>query len=249
MNTDMGRAKRPGRDAASRQSPEPENKMPEYDRTQSAIKTSEDEEAQKRITPFQLLNWLMETYGEAWADWEPETLYQTLAQDLGSPPDEAMFNVIMALQILLLRTEAFWADPPIFEDTILGLNGITPNFGGPDDMSPGQLVYGVWVAQELAPMTPTEQVQTYAAARLFEAGLIVAMYPVTWAQPMLDRICQNQGGGDCQVNKDIVWERFKSLANTPLEETGLSDTDPIDRQVARMLVVRDYIELHEGGLA
>jgi hypothetical protein len=169
--------------------------------------------------------------------------------------DTDTFNTLMALQTLLGNPEGFWDDYNIFEDVVLGLNGVTPNFGGPDFVSPGQLAFGVYVAQDLVGGEPSPEVRAYTAIRLHgdprdptnsAPGLIWALPPLDYCQEELDELVNRAGGPPAPDYKKKIQERFRELGDKSLDDVELSPSSWLDLQVAQLLAIRDYIELQEA---
>lgn len=192
-------------------------------------------------------------YGKDWSSWEEETLSQTLKGDIGKAPDDSAMAVLQALQVLIHNPQAYWGDMRAFEAVNLGLNGIQDDFetidafeAGEPKTTPAILGYGVWIARQLTKtLDPSDEVQYYTAAVLFDAGLVAASFPLEWAQEALTDLCTQRGGPFGEVDPKSVLTRFKSLLGTSIEEAGLKASDPIDTQVATLMAIRDYIDAQE----
>jgi hypothetical protein len=207
------------------------------------------------IHPLEIAELMTRKYGKSWTSWGTDTMRQTLQHDLGHDPDIAILNVIHALQVLAENPRGFWGDHDIFENVILGLNGMQAHTGVDDYVSPGQMAFGVTIAKDLIGGQPEDSVKAYTAVRLFGnpndphdsgPGILFAMEPLQYAQGYLDLLNQRHGGA--QIDKAAIRSRLRELHDTPLEEAGLSSADPVDNQVALLLGVRDYVLEQEAGV-
>lgn len=101
---------------------------------------------------------------------EPETLRQIFPE-----LTEEEFNTTMALK-LLKHTRHFWENFYAFEDMVLALNGVVPDFGNLEGCTPEQIWYAVQLAEKIRPeMEYAKEIQLYVKAMSNEAGVFV--YP------------------------------------------------------------------------
>lgn len=228
--------------------------LPPTLRLETNIKHSE-----QLIKPQELADELASSFGPQWVQWEPETLFQTWTQTHGSPPDDELMNKILGLQALLGNPDAFWSDPMIFRDVLLALNGVPPIMDDPagedeDSLSPGQIVYGVFVASQLAPLEqlgvqePSEEVKQYVAVQFAVGGLVSTIIPVRWAQPYLDQIVAQNSKITAGLDSGMVNQRLLSVLNNPEEIEALNENSPLDLQVLGLLNIKQYVEDMEAGI-
>lgn len=85
--------------------------------TKAAIRLAGDSLAEKAFQKFQgkqagvtaplfIYSMLNDKYGREWHDWEPETLWQSMREDLGTDPSEDLRNTVLALQVILNTNQA-----------------------------------------------------------------------------------------------------------------------------------------------
>lgn len=101
---------------------------------------------------------------------EPETIRQVFP---GISEEE--FNETMALK-LLRHTKHFFENFYAFEDMVLALNGIPPNFETVEGCTPEQIFYAVELADKLRPgLEYSKEVQLYIKFMCNDVG--VFLYP------------------------------------------------------------------------
>ena len=101
---------------------------------------------------------------------EPETLRQLFPE-----LSEEEFNKTMALK-LLMHTRHFFENFYAFEDIVLALNGVPPDFTKIDGCTPEQIWYAVSLADKLRPdLEYAKEVQLYIKFMCNDAG--VFLYP------------------------------------------------------------------------
>ena len=226
--------------------------LPPTIRYETNIKTGGE-----RITPSELLEELNQKFGHSWVDWEMSTIYRMWTNLYGAVPEEVLVHKIAGLQTLVMNTSGFWSIPQIFRDVILTFNGKAPLHDQPEDeytLSPGELAYGLDVARQIAPpeaiqmKEPGDAVKQYTAYRLLVHGLIVALYPMEWAQPYLDHMAARNAQLVAGIDKGAVIARFKQVMDLPLMNSGLDDNSPIDQQVIRLMLMHEHVAEMEGGV-
>lgn len=82
---------------------------------------------QDHVHPWMDYTILNYQFGEEWKEWEPETIYQTIEEDLGFKPDDNRKNVAMMLKTLE-KTDKFWNDYRVLGWTSQAWNGEVPSF-------------------------------------------------------------------------------------------------------------------------
>lgn len=87
-------------------------------------------------------------FGNAWLDWEPETLWSAIEEEWGSEPSDGSKAAIMAVRVLLSNDD-FYENIPTFEAVILGLNNSQPAFSRLEVAAPHEIAYGIALAQRI----------------------------------------------------------------------------------------------------
>jgi hypothetical protein len=254
----------PGGGNPARQSP-PQFQAPPAMRLNTAIKTTSEAVPPwggpttvykaatidpQYIHPVDLFKLMGETYGNAWLDWEPETIVQTITNDIGEMPDDEVEINLFAMQALVAASQEFWHNPTVFKNIVLGLNGIDPDFRAPpgdnDGVTPPQIMFAVRVAQELKLLVePGPEVKLYVGLKFLDRGITYLTPQLAWAQADLDRYLASRR---IPANNGAVQQRLSMFAHTPIDEVELSSADPVDTQVAHLLTIRDYVMEREARL-
>ncbi len=146
---------------------------------------------------------------------EPETLRQ-----LHPSLSEEEFNQLMAL-LVLRNTRHFWENFVSFENIVLALNKIVPDFTKVEGCSPEQIWYALDVAKKLYPDREfTEEILAYIRAMFNDAGVFV--YP-----PHLG------------LDNPYYEKALKKSKNGPFP---LSDDTPEDIQAHKLLAISMYLD-------
>lgn len=218
-------------------------------------------EEQSELHPLKLKTILDQNLGPDWVNWEPETIAQTLEEQLGTPPDGETFEMVQAIQVLC-RTHQFWMNWQAFEKIVLALCGISPSQGDKpaqpgepgaqvdfnqiETLSPGQMVFATIQALRFSQMQQPEfgdEVLGFIAIQLQEAGLVWAPPPLDGAQHLLDQLHSDTAAPDPQ----LIEAKFRNMMDVPIEDAQLwPENDPVDNQVLRLMAIRDYVALKEA---
>jgi hypothetical protein len=101
---------------------------------------------------------------------EPDTIRQ-LYPDLS----EEEFNKVMAIKVVK-HTRQFWENFYAFEDIVLALNDLTPDFSLLEGVTPEQIWYAIQLVDQIRPgMEYSKEVQLYIKWNCNEAGVYI--YP------------------------------------------------------------------------
>ena len=122
-------------------------------------------------------------YGQDYLVFEPETLKSELH------PTDAVLDKIQA-GITLKTTSMFWNDIVVFEKVALALNNRSVSFGEYQDISPGEIAWAVVEAGliDKDKNTFSDDIKTYISRKLFDAGYVLAPYPLHGIQAALDEM-------------------------------------------------------------
>lgn len=190
-----------------------------------------------RSHPLRIYDVLNAKYGvDTWVFWEPETLWWAIRRDFG-PVGEVARNKIQALMIAAL-TYTPWGDWDVFENCGLAWNDLVPIFGAYQPMTPSQIAFTVSIMETVHPGPPWDnEVSAYIAMILEENGFAYA--PEEWfpgAQALLDRKSEFAG---FKVDVEKAW---LTLGKKDLSGVEWREDNPVDIHIAKLLVVRSYLE-------
>lgn len=190
----------------------------------------------KRSHPLQLLDVLAMRYKEAWAEWEPDTLWWSIRRDFG-PVGELTRNKIQALT-LAVGTDVPWLDWDVFENCGLAWNDVMPIFGSFQPMTPMQCAFAVHVLRGVRDDEPfAHEVNAYMAAILEEHGWVYA--PEEWfagAQGIIDRKGWLVG---FKVEVEEAWQKVQSVR---AEDIEWHEESPLGIHLLKMMVVQRYLQ-------
>jgi hypothetical protein len=137
---------------------------------------------------------LNERYGDAWHDWEPETLSQTIAMDLEKPPSGGMLDILQAFQVILKTNQAHesWH---VFENVGQALNENHVDFDIVQPLRPDEVAFAVRVIDSLRKEKYDQEVLAYMAACAKHSGMV--FMPVSYfpegCQAFLDGMGNDEG--------------------------------------------------------
>jgi hypothetical protein len=141
---------------------------------------------ERHVLPRTLMEVLSAGLGRGWLEWEHETIRAEIVKTLGVEPIEAVFEKIMALQTLL-KTDLFWDDALIFENTVLAFNGLPFDFDLIKTCQPREIAYGVVAAIDLRDKSDfVPDVAEYVRACHREYGVLVFHPVLASMQPQYD---------------------------------------------------------------
>lgn len=127
---------------------------------------------------------LGEKFGDAWHEWEPETILEEIGREWSVKPSDSVMEKIMALQTFL-TTDLFWEDPSFFENVILAFGD---RYVDPDliqSCTPEELSYGLTVANLVRRKTDfSKDIVGYIQACHRQAGQLLYHDTMTFAQPV-----------------------------------------------------------------
>lgn len=164
-----------------------------------------------------------------WHKWEPETLWQTIAADLGVIPDEGMKNALQAFQVIAGTNFAF-EDWHTFEKVGHALNESPVTFGEVQPLELDAVARTCLILNRVRPGVEYEDdVCAYIAACAKHAGVVFlpeSLFPVK-CQSFLD------GMGNDIVLRDACRRSYPGSADV---ET------PLGLQLARLTEIKNYTE-------
>ena len=114
---------------------------------------------------------MIEMYGADWVSWLPETIRQQLKADYGEIP-ENIIQKIFSIKTML-NSDDFWNDVYVFQNIILALNDVYPDFSSFQEIGPSQLVYGILQSKKIRNFQFDDIIKSYIRNILFDNGLFV----------------------------------------------------------------------------
>lgn len=195
--------------------------------------------------PMALFTQLGARYGDEWLTWDLETIQQTLATDLGREPSTATMNKIAALQLLTAKPAAVYSDWHLFEKIAVAFDGAAPRLALIEDLSPEQMSFAASVMRMTAPdprpvsgWTFAPDMQKYCAARLFDAGLVVAPPELGFCDAELQKLV----GADAEPLRKLSMTMYLS-ALKGREPRDIDQEHPPAEfvQAARLMRIHAYV--------
>ena len=179
---------------------------------------------------------LNQRYKRSWWDWEPETLWKTLAIDLDVEADDDLKNTVQALQ-LILNTNAAHENWHIFEKVGQAFNQNVVDFGTLQPLELNEIAFTHRVLERIRPEQNYEpEVCGYIAAAAKEAG-VVYLYPKLFpetCQPFLDENL----GNNMELKAEV--EKYMQDKDWPYPAKHLKP--PLIIQALRMKEIQEYVD-------
>lgn len=133
-------------------------------------------------------------YGDAWLDWEPETLWTAMEEKWGHAPSEGAKAAIMATRVLL-SSGSFYDDIPTFEAVVLGLNNHQPVFTRLEVAAPHEIAHAIAQEKILRDRPETgfsEEVIHYIQGSMIQYGNFAYPSLMQFAEPSDDKAKRNE---------------------------------------------------------
>ncbi|MCK4821072.1 hypothetical protein KA005_35235, partial [bacterium] len=125
----------------------------------------------EKSPPISVLRAMYKELEHKWVNWEPETIWDEILDEVGVDPPRVNKDKIMALK-LCIKTTVPWEDWHPFTTCVLCFNNIPVDMEIGQDCSPAQLAYGVEILTELQPEhIYRRDVQFMAASILVSNGI------------------------------------------------------------------------------
>lgn len=184
---------------------------------------------------------LMGRYNVEWFDWEPEALWQELQREyrVASISDHVKSKIHAARTVHL--SDWCFTKWEVFCPVIQALNNNIPDFEVMRKPTLAQLFAGAdMMSMVRNDIAFGEEVQQWCAAAVMDAGVTYAPQPIAFCQDAIDQFLKLR-----RIERDLepIREKFKHYAATPAEHVELDADDPVDVQVAHLIVARDYMQL------
>lgn len=123
------------------------------------------------LSPLKIFHLLNDHYGESWHDWEPETIWATLERGEGLHPDDALKNVVMALQITASTDYPFehWH---AFEKVGQAFNMNHVDFFAVQPLELNEISWTIYALKLVKPKAVFDhEIMAYIAAAAHDAGV------------------------------------------------------------------------------
>lgn len=173
---------------------------------------------------------LSDRYGKEWLEWSPGTLRTTIGRDFSTEIHPAVWEKIMAVQVLLL-TDDVWQEWQVFVPVVKALNNQIPNFTMAAECSPGELAWAVTEMAKIREEPYGDEVELFVRAGCLSHGLVLFPAELAFAQGPL---------GPEESRLAALWvEKSKGL-NFPVTESA------DDIQMARLNAIRHYLRAMQG---
>lgn len=176
----------------------------------------------ENISPKQIAEKLISSYGADWSKWLPETLRTQVEGDYGEVP-ESVYNKIFAIKILL-SDDSFWNNIFNFQNIVLSFNGIIPDFKNFQELSPAQIVYGILESRKIREFPFDDIVKDYIKEVFFDHGLFIAPKKLNFMElNMSDGISpENLSNKDEETFEGIQSAKLNAI-ETYLKDRGYGD--------------------------
>ncbi len=195
--------------------------------------------------PLALATCLFERFSPDWLDWNFKTLWAEIRREFRTDKlSDHNRSKIQALRTALI-TDWVWTKWEIFCPIIQAFNNNIPDFAVMRKPEPGQLLVAVDILGQIRDDVEwSDEVQGFCAAALLERGLTYAPDPITFCQDEIVRYLKEH---KIPAVPHTVGERFKALLKVPAAEVELVE-DPVDVQVAKLIIARDYLQMRRSQL-
>lgn len=190
------------------------------------IKKTSAEERPSVLYFYQFLN---NHYNRQWTDWEPETLWATLARD-HKPPSEGLKNVIMALQVVV-KTNFPFEQWHVFEKVGHAFNKNPVSFSIVQPLELNEVAYTLKILKKIRPkMKFDPEVYAYIASIAKNSGVVYlppGLYGGNSSQKFLD-----------EMNNDM---RLKERVRTSWPALPGKEETALNVQLARLNEIKEYV--------
>ncbi|MFW9801044.1 MAG: hypothetical protein ACFFFC_00205 [Candidatus Thorarchaeota archaeon] len=183
---------------------------------------------------------LIDKYKDAWFAWEPETLWREIMADFRTPSiSDHVKSKIQAVRTIHISDWVFkkWE---VFCPVIQAINNNIPDFEIMRRPTVSQLFAGIDIITIIRnDEIFSQEIQQFCGAALLDEGIIAAPQPIAFCQ---DEILEIQKEMGITIDPSPIMEKYKILLAQPAEEVVLDET-PVDIQIAKLIIARDYMRL------
>jgi len=167
-------------------------------------------------------------FHQTWLDWEPETLQEALLERLSKPVPREVFEGLMAIKALRGNPAAFHQELTVFENTVLALNGLTPDPDTIQVATPAEIEAAFAVLERIT--YPHEEfsraVTAYVRAACVEAGQYAFPPRIAFFEP---------------PERKPTGDQIRALAAAPAQRHTEEDMPMV--QADKLRVIAAYVTL------
>lgn len=218
----------------------PEDKRPVVEEGQPKPFSSRNLFVHHDTHPLVLDIKMMDQYGTDWFEWEADTLWREIMDDFRTPSiSDHVKSKIQAVKTIHISDWCFqkWE---VFCPITQALNNNIPDFEIMRRPTVSQLFAGVDMMTFIRnDVEFSQEIQQWCACSLLDAGVVCAPQPIAFCQ---DEIVDIQEGRGIPVDPSPIKEKYRYLISVPAEEVELGE-NPVDIQVAKLVIARDYLAL------
>lgn len=176
--------------------------------------------------PVALVNDLRKRYQMDWLTWEPETLWETLEEEI----HPIIKDKIMAIRVLM-DSDGFWNEWEIFEKVCAAFNSREVNFTLMEDLSVGELALGVALSRKFKNQDFSDEVKAYIAAQAVEDGYARLPKQLDFAQEYLTNSV-----------KDTPAEELVPKLENPEKIEVTDEENPLHVQAGLLQAIHSYVK-------
>ena len=125
----------------------------------------------KSVSSKDLATKMIGTFGADWVKWLPETTRAEVAREFGDVT-ESILQKIFAIKVLF-SSDDFWNDVHVFQNIVLAMNEVYPDFGYFQEISPAQVVHGINEVSSIRRFPFDQIINSYIRNILFDHGLFI----------------------------------------------------------------------------
>jgi len=193
---------------------------------------SSDYFARDDAHPLTLLAIMTSSFGDEWRDWESETIQEMIVSDVGVEPSSVTMSKIMALKVVLKMPAVVYDDWHVLEKVVVAFSGQLPAMTEIEDLTPDVLCHGIAIINNLAKGKFGLQATLYIAARLYDAGYVLAPVSMAFADPQLKKLVEND-----QLRSKVLAGYQKALKG---KLPSVTSVNPVDIQVSRLMACHEF---------
>jgi ribosomal protein L37E len=214
---------------------------------------------------------LLEKYGIEWLVWEPETLWQAIAEDFKTTVSTANAGMIQAARTCHL-VESPWVAWEVFVPVCQAFNNNVPNFKTFFKPTIAQIMFAVEVMNAIDDRKFSDELERFIAAVFLDASVFYLPPPVDFAQKAAAHIeyrctkcgrvdldddnlmCDSCGAPQSALEKMPKWDpeptrqRYEHILSQGEDHDVLQERG-VDVQVAKLLVAKNYLEFRRQQLS
>jgi hypothetical protein len=177
--------------------------------------------------------------GDAFIEWEPETIWLELEHQEVVVPAEARDRLLAAISLRIMPS--FYWDGVVFEKTSVALDGRPAHVEILEEAAPSAMAWAVveaaWIREHYKEqdLKFEHEPRAYVAVVLERAGFVLAPSQLSFAQETLERRLPTSD------LTDAVKRRWSEVDKSALEKLSLEESR-VDVQIARLAAVELHVK-------